>query len=206
MHIIIYMLLSLNWERGHIIAILRKGGGRKRFWGLLSFFDGFLLRFLFFCGLAGFCGAWLEGTGYLLSKDSAPLLFPEFLATASTHLVTQTAVPELNSFHRKGTREFFGIRSSRPLTVTSILKTKFFIPISSDEKGTTSGAEASANHLAPSSSSPSPVVLFNDLHSLLRPTKLGLWSADSLTYIRTGFVTSFNNLTTRNSPSFIFLF
>ena len=50
---------------------------------------------------------------------------------------------------------FFGIRSALPLTATSILKNKFFIPISSDEKGTTSGAKALANHLAPSSSSSS---------------------------------------------------
>ena len=63
-------------------------------------------------------------------------------------------------------------------------RTENLIPISSDEKGTTSGVKASANHLAPSSST-SSVVLLNDLHSLLRPIKLGLWSADSLTYILT---------------------
>ena len=84
------------------------------------------------------------------------LLFPGVSATVSTHFVTLTAVPELNSFHGRGTLEFFGIRSARPLTMTSVLKTKFFIPISSDETGTTSDAKASANHLVPSSSSSSP--------------------------------------------------
>ena len=92
-----------------------------------------------------------------------PKFFPLFSGvsvTVSIHLVTPTAVPELNSFHRRGTREFFFffffcIRSARPLTATSVLKTKFFIPISSDEKDTTSSAKASANHLAPSSSSSS---------------------------------------------------
>ena len=97
MHTILYMHLSLIWEKGHLIAILRKGGWRKRFYGLLIFFDGFLLRFLFFYGLAGFCRAWFEGICYLLS-NSVPLLFLEFLATASTHLVPTTAVPKLNFF------------------------------------------------------------------------------------------------------------
>ena len=36
----------------------------------LSFFDGLLLKFFFFHGLAGFCGAWLEGTDYLLVQNS----------------------------------------------------------------------------------------------------------------------------------------
>ena len=81
-------------------------------------------------------------------------LFPGVLATVSIHLVTPTAVPELPFF--SPTRYLgvsFGIKAACPLTATSVLKTKFFIPISSDEKGTTSGAKASANHLAPSSSS-----------------------------------------------------
>ena len=125
MHIILYMLLSLNWVRGHIIAILRKGGWRKRSKGLLSFFDGFHLRFLFFHGLAGFCRAWLKAIYHLLS-NSVPLLRPEF-------------------WHQIGT-SFHGYL--RP-------KNWNFFPISSDEKGTTSGFRVLANHLS-SSSSTSP--------------------------------------------------
>ena len=112
-----------------------------------SFFDGSLLRFLFFYGLAGFCRAWLEGICYLLS-NSVPLFFPEFLATASTHLVTTTAVPKLNPFHGRACPEIFGIRSAGPLTATSAPKLKLFILSSSDKKGTTSGAQASVNPLA----------------------------------------------------------
>ena len=41
---------SRERERGHLIAILRKGGWRKRFKGLLSFFDGFLRRAFSFTG------------------------------------------------------------------------------------------------------------------------------------------------------------
>ena len=38
-------LPSLNWEREHTMTILRKGGGRKQFYGVVSFSTtGFLLR------------------------------------------------------------------------------------------------------------------------------------------------------------------
>ena len=37
---------------------------------------------------------------------------------------------------------------------------------------------------------PHPVMLLNDLHTLLHPTKLGLWYADSLTYILTASAVS----------------
>ena len=59
------------------MTILRKGWGRKRFYGILSFFDGFL-QSIFFNGLAGFYGGRLEGVCYLLSKSSVLLLHPEF--------------------------------------------------------------------------------------------------------------------------------
>ena len=50
--------------------------------------------------------------------------------------------------------------------------------------------------------SPQPVVLLNDLHSLLRPTKWGLWSTDSLTYILT-WIRYFVQLTGRKELTFI---
>ena len=85
--------------------------------------------------------------------------------------------PRTQFFSRASRPGVFGIRSARPFTPTSVLKTEFFIPISSDEKGTTSDAKASANHLAPSPSSSS--------HATQWPTFLspstGLWSAGSLT-------------------------
>ena len=119
----------------------------------LSFSKSSFPRFLSFMGERRFFRIWWEGTCYLLSKDSfrsSPefrrqfqhvslrrllstnsILFtgevPGSLATVSTHLVTLTAVQELRNL----------------------------IPISSDKKGTTSGAKALANHLAPSSSSTS---------------------------------------------------
>ena len=126
--------------------------GGKQFKRYLAF-NWFISQILIFYGRAVFCRIWREGTGYLLSKILSAL--PRSFGNSSTHLVTSTAVPALNSFHRRGTRQFFGIRSVRPLTATSVLKSKFFILISSDEKGTTFGAKASANHLAPSSSSSS---------------------------------------------------
>ena len=45
MHIILYVLLSLNWEGEHTIAILRKGGGRKRFKVYLTFSTGFFAEY-----------------------------------------------------------------------------------------------------------------------------------------------------------------
>ena len=117
----------------------------------LSFSKSSFPGFLSFTGERRFFRIWREGTCYLLSKDSfrySPefrrkfrrvslrrllsknsILFtgqvPGSLATVATYLVTPTAVQELRNL----------------------------IPISSDEKATTSGAEASANHLDPSSSS-----------------------------------------------------
>ena len=135
------------------------------------------------------------------------IIFVRFCLKESNYdSVTTTAVSELNSFHRRGIREFFGIRSARPLMATSVLKTKLFFPLSLDEKGTTSGAKASANHLAPPHHHHHPIRLLNDLHSLLRPTKLGLWRADSLTYILTGFGTSSSRPAVKNWPSFVSLF
>ena len=86
------------------------------------------------------------------------------------------------------------MRFTCPFTATSILKTEFFIPISSDEKGATSGFRVLANHLA----SFFFLTLFrrfiratilNSMSPSLS-TRLVLWSADSLTYILTEFVTS----------------
>ena len=138
-------------------------------------FNWFTLQIIFCHGRVLFSRNWLEGTCYLLVQEFCSAL-SGVSATASTHLVSPTAVPELNG---NRAQSFFGIRSARPLTATSVLKTKFFIPISSDEKGTTSGTKASANHWLLLPPHPQPVVLLNDLHSLLRPTRS--WSAGSLT-------------------------
>ena len=65
-----------------------------------------------------------------------------------------------------------------------------FSPISSDEKGTTSGFRVLANHLASFFVPHLPLsyylfgLLYWPLYPLLCPTNLGLWSADSLTSIR----------------------
>ena len=108
-------------------------------------------RFLFITGER--CSVEFGGKALVIFCPRFFLLFLGVSATVSIHLVRPTAVLELNSFHWRGTRKFFGIRSAHPLTATSILKTEILYHISSDEKGTTSGTKASANHLAPSSSS-----------------------------------------------------
>ena len=70
---------------------------------------------------------------------------------------------------------------------TSRHELKILFPISSDEK-ILLVLKASANHLAPSSSTSSGHAThsgyYNDLYPLLCPTNLGLWSADSLTCIQ----------------------
>ena len=96
-------------------------------------FNGFTSQIPFFYVRAAFCRTWLEGTCYLLFKDSFSI------------------------FPGAGWKP-------TSLSVDFYPQTEFFIPISSDEKGTTSTAKASANHLAPSSSSTSPVMLPNDQH------------------------------------------
>ena len=97
-----------------------------------------------------FCRIWRDGTCYLLSKilSALPRSFDDNFNT-SCHA---ECCPRTEFFSRANESGGFGIRSARPLTTTSVLKTKFFIPISSGEMGTTYGAKASANHLAPSSS------------------------------------------------------
>ena len=94
-------------EREHIIAILRKGGGRKRFYGLLSFFDGFLLRFLFFHGLAGFCRN-LMGRHLLTSCPRILSAFPRSFGDTFNTSCYANCCPKTQflSFHQLGTREF----------------------------------------------------------------------------------------------------
>ena len=147
-------------------------------------FNWFTSQILFFYGRAAFCTIWREGTCYLLSKDSfrsSPEFRRQFQHILSRRLLSQ-------NFHSFRGRDpgFFGIRSARPFTVTSLLKTQFFIPIFTDEKGTTSGAKTSANHFAPFfliSISPGHATQWPTF--LLRPPNLGLWSVDSLTCILT---------------------
>ena len=113
-------------------------------------FNWFTSQILFFYGRAVFYRTWLEGTCYLLVQG-----FCSTLSGAGWKPTSLSAhfCPQTQFFLREGEPRVFGIRSARPFTATSVLKTKFSIPISSDKKGTTSGAKAFANHLAPSSSS-----------------------------------------------------
>ena len=119
---------------------------------------------MFFNRLVGFCGARLEGICYLLSKSSISLLCPEFWQ-----------------------------QITRPLTVTSVLKTEFFIPISFDERDTTSGFTVLANHLASffflTLSGNSFGLLYGPLCPPSLSTRVRLRSTDSLTYI---LISSFN--------------
>ena len=123
------------------------------------FFEEFISLIPFFYGRAVFC--WICGKAPVIFCPRFFPLFPGVSVTVSTHLIAPTAVPKLDSFHERGTREFFAIRSEHPLTATSVLKTRFFI---ADEKVTTSGAKASANNLAHSPPPSHPVMLLNDLY------------------------------------------
>ena len=116
-------------------------------------FNGFTSQILFFYGRTVFCRTWLEGTCYLLVQDSASL-FPAGAGWKPTSLSVDVSL-QTQFFSRASEPGVFSIRSAPPFTATSVLKNEFFISISSDEKATTSGAKASANHLAPSSSSTS---------------------------------------------------
>ena len=145
------------------------------------------MRFLFFHGLAGFCGAWLEGTGYLPRKagrildkefrrqfqdsswrdqmywNSAQLLRPE-LWHQITRPLTATSVLKLNSL------------SLFPLTkrVARILKPEVAI-------------------IWPLSSSSPCQAIHSDYYTDLCPsslsTRVRLRSTDSLTYI---LISTFN--------------
>ena len=69
--------------------------GGRQFKRYLAF-NWFILQILFCYGRSVFSRNWLEGTCYLLVLEFCSALFPEFLATASTHLVTPIAVQELS--------------------------------------------------------------------------------------------------------------
>ena len=118
-------------------------------------FNGFTSQIPFFYGRAVFCRTWLEGTCYLLSKYSVPLIPPKAVW--------------------------------KP---TSLSKLKILFLISSDENVLLLVLMLRPIVWLLPPPPPHPVVLLNDLHSLLRPAKLGLWSADSLTYILTVSVVS----------------
>ena len=72
------------------------------------------------------------------------IVLPGVSATISIHLVTPTAVLKLGSASSPGAWH----QITRPLTATSVLKTEFFIPISTDERATISSFRVLANHLA----------------------------------------------------------
>ena len=141
------------------------------------FFEEFISKIPFFYGRAVFCRIWWEGTCYLLSKilSALPRSFSDIFNTPC-HADCCTRTQFFSPARYPGF--FFGIRSARPLTATSDLKIKFFIPISPDEKDTTSGTKASANHLAPSSSSTSFGHATQWPTFLLRPPGYGVQEFD----------------------------
>ena len=134
-------------------------------------FNWFTSQILFFYGRAAFCRTWLEGTYYLLVQGFCSTLSGAGLKPTS---LSADFCPKTPFFSQAGERRVFGIRSARPFTAISVLKTKFFIPISADEKGTTSGVKASTNHLAPSSSSTSSGHATQWPAFLLRPPGYGV--------------------------------
>ena len=79
-------------------------------------------RFLSFTGEQ--CSVEFGGKAPVIFCPRSFPLFPGVSATVSTHLVTPTAVPGLNSFHQRSICGFFGNRSARLPTETSVLKTE----------------------------------------------------------------------------------
>ena len=123
-------LPSLNWERAYVIAILRKGGGRKQSYGLLSFLTGSFWEYFLFYGLAGF----FYSMAWRHQLSSCPRFFPLFsgiLVAVSIHLITSTAVLKTPALLL---RPEFGMRFARPFTATSVFKTDFFLSVSADEE------------------------------------------------------------------------
>ena len=113
-----FFLLSLNWEREYVIAILRKSVGRNSLKVYLVFRRVPSESIFFFYGLAGFYIAQLECVCHLIQELSASS--PGVAATVFTHLVMPAAT----------------------------LKLIFFIPISTDKKGCYFRFRILANHLA----------------------------------------------------------
>ena len=118
----------------------------------LSFSKSSFPRALSYTGKRRFFRIWREGTCYLLSKDSFRFC-PEFRRQFQ-HVSLRRLLSKNSIFFVGDTRKF-GYNSAHLFTPTAVQELINLIPISSDEKGTTSSAKASANHLAPSSSSTS---------------------------------------------------
>ena len=135
-------------------------------------FNWFTSRILFFYRRAVFCRIWREGTCYLLSKDSFRSS-PEFRQQLQHILSRRLLSQNFHSFRRRDPG-VFGIRSHVLSRRPPSKKLTNLIPISSDEKGSTSGAKTSANHLAPSSSSTSFGHATQWPTFLLRPLSCGV--------------------------------
>ena len=142
MHIILYMLLSLNWEGERTMQYLGRVEGENGFKVYLASLTGFFWEYFLFYGLAGFCTAWLEDTRYLLVQNSfcfSPEFWRQFQYILSCQMLSWNAALLLHP-------EFWH-EITHLVTATHVLKTPFFFPISADEKGA-SGFRVLANHLA----------------------------------------------------------
>ena len=153
MHIILYMLLSLNWE-GESIQLQylgrleRENGFKVQLACSTGFFAEYILSFH---GLAGFCRAQLEGICYLLSKKFISVSSPGVSAWDSHVLLRRPPSWKLNSF--------------------------FLFPLT---KKATSVFRVLANHSASFSFF---ILSGDSFGLLSLSTRVRLWSTDSLTYI-----------------------
>ncbi len=75
--------------------------------GLLSFFDGFLLRFLFFHGLAGFCGARLPSKLHATVNDFGTI---RWSMARDSKIIGGEAGPDMGA--RRRIRGKLGIRGT----------------------------------------------------------------------------------------------
>ena len=166
--------------------------GENGFKVYLAFSTGFFWDFFSFTGER--CSVEFGGKVLVnfLSENSfrtSPEFRRQFQYILSRQLLSKNLIPFTGELARS-----FGIRSTRPITATSVRKTKFVIPISSDEKGTTSGFRVLPNHLdflhLPLSCY-SFGLLYWPLYPLLCPT-LSQSVGSSWLSFWPGFVTSFN--------------
>ena len=191
-------------------------------------FNGFTSQIPFFYGRAAFCRTWLEGTCYLLSKDSASFFPPERagnrllylpisvsklnsfcgqgtwnLATVSTHLITPTAVQEVHSF--RGRDLGVWLQFSTSLHTDCCPRTEKPYPYFLWRKGYYFQRKGFGQSFG---SFLLLLLLIQSCYSMtyIPSPSTRLWSVGSLTLFWLGFVTLFNRLAARNWPLFISLF
>ena len=158
----------------HIISIFRKSRKKNSFKLYLAFFEGFTSQIPFFYGRVAFCRIWLKAILLSSVQRLCSTLSPEFWLI-NQHISSRWLLSKNWRFFLWVSEPgVFGIRSAHPFMATSVLKTENPFPNFLWRKGPTSSAKASANHLAPSSSSTPSSRATQWPTFLLRPPSYGV--------------------------------